>query len=289
MKTQTTKMETQLERNLRSLRLPAIRDSYEGAAREAERNGLGYEMYLHELIQRECDERRERRINKMLVESRLPIEKSLGAFDMSRLPPKPLRQIRSLEDGQFLDRNDNVLMFGTPGSGKSHLAAALGQSLVRKGHSILFARYDLLIQELLLAEQDRSLPKLLKKFARYEGLIIDDLGHINETNMEATAALFALIADRYEHGSIILTSNLPFSKWETIFKHAMTTVAVIDRLVHHSVVIELNIPSFRLEHAKANLQALSESIDTIEDLPTLPIDERDEYINGAALQDLTPQ
>jgi len=113
----------------------------------------------------------------------------------------------------------------------------------------------MLVQELLIAKRDLKLSKLIKKYARYEGMIIDDLGYIRQTR-EEMEVVFTLLAERYERGSVLPTSNLPFSKWEGIFKDPMTTAAAIDRLVHHSIIIELNIPSYRLEHAKTNTQSL---------------------------------
>ena len=111
----------------------------------------------------------------------------------------------------------------------------------------------MLVQELLIAKRDLKLSKLIKKYSRYEGMIIDDLGYIRQTR-EEMEVVFTLLAERYERGSVLLTSNLPFSKWEGIFKDPMTTAAAIDRLVHHSIIIELNIPSYRLEQAKSNIR-----------------------------------
>ena len=159
------------------------------------------------------------------------------------------RQMESLRDGSFLDRRENLLLFGKPGSGKSHCLCALGERLVHHGRSILFTTCSLLVQELLVAKRDLRLPKLIKKLLRFDGLIIDDLGYVQQSR-EEMEVLFTLLAERYERGSVMLTSNLPFSKWEQIFKDAMTTAAAIDRLVHHSVILELNVPSYRLENAK---------------------------------------
>ena len=207
------------------------------------------------MVQRECEERQENRTAKMLRESQLPLEKSLEAFDTRRLPAKAARQMRTLLDGGFLDRTENALVFGNPGSGKTHILQAVGQELIRKGRRIFFTSCEMLVQELLIAKRDLKLSKLIKKYARYEGMIIDDLGYIRQTR-EEMEVVFTLLAERYERGSVLLTSNLPFSKWEGIFKDPMTTAAAIDRLVHHSIIIELNIPSYRLEHAKTNIQSL---------------------------------
>lgn len=248
-------IKTELTQNLRHLHLPTIRECYEEVARQAERETLSYERYLHEVVQRECDERLENRTAKMLRESQLPMEKSLEMFDVRRLPPKAARQLRTLLDGGFLERAENVLVFGNPGSGKTNLLQAVGQELIRKGRRILFISCEMLVQELLIAKRDLKLSKLIKKYSRYEGMIIDDLGYIRQTR-EEMEVVFTLLAERYERGSVLLTSNLPFSKWEGIFKDPMTTAAAIDRLVHHSIIIELNIPSYRLEQAKNNLQSM---------------------------------
>jgi DNA replication protein DnaC len=152
-------------------------------------------------------------------------------------------------EGSFLDRHENVLVFGQPGAGKTHLLNALGQELIRAGRKVLFRKCGLLVQELLAAKRDLKLAALLKRLACYEALIVDDLGYVQQSR-EEMEVLFVLLAERYERGSVLLTSNLPFSGWEAIFKDPMTTAAAIDRLVHHSVIIELNVPSYRAEQAK---------------------------------------
>ena len=126
---------------------------------------------------------------------------------------------------------------------------------MRRGHRMLFTSCEMLVQELLIAKRDLKLSRLIKRYSRYEGMIIDDLGYIRQTR-EEMEVVFTLLAERYERGSVLLTSNLPFSKWEGIFKDPMTTAAAIDRLVHHSIIVELNIPSYRLEQARNNVQAL---------------------------------
>jgi DNA replication protein DnaC len=247
-----------LTQALKTLHLPTIRHCYEEVAQQAEREALSYERYLQELVERECEERRETRIMKLLRESQLPLEKSLEAFDTRRLPAKAARQMRTLLEGNFLERAENVLVFGNPGSGKTHLLQAVGQELVRQGQPLLFTTCERLVQELLIAKRDLKLSKLMKKYARYRGMIIDDLGYIRQTR-EEMEVVFTLLAERYERGSVLLTSNLAFSKWEQIFKDPMTTAAAIDRLVHHSIIIELNIPSYRLEQAKHKVDTLAQS------------------------------
>jgi DNA replication protein DnaC len=169
---------------------------------------------------------------------------------MKRLPAKVASQVKVLLEGSFLDRSENVLAFGNPGSGKTHLLCAIGQELVHQGRRVLFASCNLLVQQLLLAKQELSLPRVLKRLSKYDALIIDDIGYVQQ-NRQEMEVLFVLLAERYERGSVMITSNLPFSQWERIFKDPMTTAAAIDRLVHHSVILELNLPSYRLEHSNA--------------------------------------
>ena len=157
-------------------------------------------------------------------------------------------------EGDFVGRHENVLIFGNPGSGKTHVACAIGQELIRSGRKVMFATCGLMVQDLLAAKRDLKLRGFLKKNSRYEVLILDDIGYV-QYSREEMEVLFSLLAERYERGSVILTSNLPFSGWESIFKDPMTTAAAIDRLVHHSVILELNVPSYRAEQAKKSRQA----------------------------------
>lgn len=235
--------------HLRELHLPTVRSSFEEMARRAEQETLSYERYLLELIERECQVRRHNRVERWLRQSKLPLEKDLPGFDLKRLPAKIARQVRTLLDGTFLDRKENVLAFGKPGSGKTHLLCAIGQELIRNNRKVYFSSCSLMVQELLIAKRDLKLSRLLKRLAGYDALILDDLGYVQQSR-EEMEVLFTLLAERYERGSVMITSNLPFSKWEAIFKDPMTTAAAIDRLVHHSVILELNLPSYRMEQAK---------------------------------------
>lgn len=234
---------------LKELHLPTVRECFEEQARQAVSESLSYERYLLEVAERECEVRRQKRTERLLRQSRLPQEKNLDSFDLKRLPQKVRHQVRTLLEGSFLSRRENILAFGKPGCGKTHLLCAIGQELIRIGYRIYFTTCSILVQELLMAKQELTLPKVLKKLGRFDALIIDDIGYVQQ-NREEMEVLFTLLADRYERSSILLTSNLPFSKWEQIFKDPMTTAAAIDRLVHHSVILELNIPSYRMEQAK---------------------------------------
>jgi DNA replication protein DnaC len=250
MKTeQAEAVKERLEAQLRELHLPSFRSSYEELARQAETETLSYERYLLNLSDQECQERWRRKIERLLHQSRLPLEKTFETFDLKRLPPKVSRQVQSLREGDFVDRKENLLAFGRPGSGKTHLLCALAHDLVHQGRRVWFTTCSLLVQGLLVAKRDLKLSRALKRLASYEVLLIDDLGYVQQ-NREEMEVLFTLLADRYERGSVWLTSNLPFSQWEAIFKDPMTTAAAIDRMVHHSVIVELNLSSYRLEHAK---------------------------------------
>ena len=229
--------------------MPTIRQEYESAAQRARQESSSYERYLLDLTERECEARRSNRIERQLRESRLFLEKSLSTLDLKRLPPKAAQQVRFLLEGDFAERCENVLIFGNPGSGKTHVACAIGQEMIRAGRKVMFTSCGLLVQDLLAAKRDLKLRGFLKKISRYQVVILDDIGYV-QYSREEMEVLFALLAERYERGSVVLTSNLAFSGWETIFKDPMTTAAAIDRLVHHSVILELNVPSYRAEQAK---------------------------------------
>jgi DNA replication protein DnaC len=234
---------------LQELRLATVRSQYEAVARQATAESWSYENFLLELTQRECQQRQHNRIERLLKASRLPLEKSWSALDLKRLPAKVVQQLRGLLSGEFLDRRENVLVFGPPGSGKTHALDAVSQELVRAGRSVLNTKCSLLVQELLKAKRDLRLKEMLRDLSRWEGLLIDDLGYVQQSR-EEMEVLFTLLAERYERGSVLVTSNLAFSQWEQIFKDPMTTAAAIDRLVHHSVIVEMNIPSYRAESAR---------------------------------------
>lgn len=239
-----------LNKLLKELHLPTIRDNYEARAKEAEKNSMKYEEFLCEIVEQEAFDRKQRRVGRLLKQSRLPLEKTMESFDLTRLPAKEIQKVNSLLDGKFAERNENVLAFGNPGSGKTHLLCAIASELVKKGKPVYFSSCSMLVQELLAAKKDLKLARTLKKLAAYDTLLIDDIGYVQQER-EEMEVLFTLLSERYERGSVMLTSNLPFSAWERIFKDPMTTAAAIDRLVHHSVILELNLPSFRLEAAKA--------------------------------------
>jgi DNA replication protein DnaC len=246
-------MKSQLIDNLKELHLPAIRGCFEMQARQAQQESQSYERYLLGLTDREIEARRNRRIERLLRESRLPPGKDLQSLELKRLPPKAVQQIRALLDGTFVNRCENVLAFGNPGSGKTHVLSAISHELIRSGRRVYFRNSGLMVQDLLAAKRDLKLSRYFKSLSRYEVLVLDDLGYVQQGRDEMEV-LFSLLAERYERGSVMLSSNLAFSGWESIFKDAMMTAAAIDRLVHHCVILELNVSSYRAEQAKKGRQ-----------------------------------
>jgi DNA replication protein DnaC len=249
-RTEPSATATRLAEHLRELRLPAFRDHYQTQSERAAKEDWGYPEYLESLAAREVEMRTQGRIRRLAKAARLPAGKSWDGFQWPRVPKLVMQQMQTLRDGAFLDRRENVLVFGKPGSGKTHALCALGEQLVLRGRSVYFASCSLLVQELLAAKRDLRLAKVVKRLAGFEALILDDLGYVQQTR-EEMEVLFTLLAERYERGSVLLTSNLPFSQWNQIFKDPMTTAAAIDRLVHHSVIVEVNVASYRLETAKS--------------------------------------
>jgi len=246
----TTTTISDLPQQLKELRLPMIREMHTQVADQAARDQWSHLQYLAELTAKECESRSQNRVARLMKSSHLLEGKTWEQFQWSRLPLHVTQQLEILRSGSFLDRQDNVLIFGNPGSGKTMLLSALGDQLIRRGRSVLFTTCQMLVQELLRAKRDLRMERWIKKLSKFEALIIDDLGYVQQSR-EEMEVLFTLLSERYERGSVLLSSNLPFSKWEQIFKDPMTTAAAVDRLVHHSVIIELKIKSYRLDEAKA--------------------------------------
>jgi DNA replication protein DnaC len=205
-------------------------------------------LTIFEVLGLEQDARHERRVTRLRRASKLPLGKTFETLDDKRLPQPVLRQLRELKQGQFLDQAINVLAFGLPGVGKSHALAALGHALVQRGRSVLWTPTYSLVQNLLAAKRDLELPRKLRKLDNFDLVILDDIGYVKQTAEEAEV-LFTLLAERYERRATALTSNLVFSQWERIYQNAMATTASIERLVHHSVVMEFDVTSYRAEKA----------------------------------------
>jgi DNA replication protein DnaC len=239
-----------LDLMLRSLHLPSFVREHEALARSAEAEQWSYEQYLRTLVELEVNERHERRIARLLKRSNLPQGKNLDTLDQQQLPLKVRRQIPLLIEGGFVERAENILAFGLPGRGKTHLLSALAYELIlRCGYAVLFTSTRQLVERLLVAKRDLLLEDRLKKLDRFDVVLLDDLGYVQQ-NREEMEVLFTFLSERYERRSLMITSNLVFSEWDRIFKDPMTTAAAIDRLVHHSIILELDNQSYRAKQAR---------------------------------------
>ena len=247
-----------LEMLLRSLRLPSFVECYEEAARRGEKEGWRYEQYLFHLAELELSERERRRTERLLKQSGLPKDKTLDLLDLKRFPDRIRRQIPILCQGGFVDRAENILVFGLPGRGKTHIVSAVGHELISRGYRVLFVPTFKLVQRLLVAKRELRLEAELRKLDRFDAVILDDIGYIQQDRDEMEV-LFTFLGERYERRSVLITSNLVFSNWDRIFKDALTTAAAIDRVVHHSTILEVNLKrSYRAEEAQKRNQAKPE-------------------------------
>jgi DNA replication protein DnaC len=235
---------------LKAFRLPTIAEMYERVMQEAEQHGWGYRKFLLHLCEAEAQDRTERKLERLLKQSGLPGGKNLESLEEVKLPVKVRRVLPSLLDGGFVTRAENVIALGLPGRGKSHFLAALGRELIlRHKYAVLFTPTFKLVQQLLVAKRDLRLEELLRKLDHFDAIILDDLGYVKQ-DREEMEVLFTFLAERYERRSVLLSSNLVFSKWDQIFKDPMTTMAAIDRLVHHAIILEFNGESMRAPRDK---------------------------------------
>lgn len=233
-----------LEMRLRKLKLPSFVKHFEAIGGRAEKEGLSFAQGLRELVDIEIEERDGRKIDRLRKQSRLPGDKTLANLDRSKLPPRITHQLPSLCEGSFVERAENVLAFGLPGRGKSHVLSAIGHELVHRGISVLWTPTYKIVQQLLVAKRDLTLEAELRRLDRFSVVILDDIGYVQQSR-EEMEVLFTFLAERYERKSVMVTSNLVFSQWDRIFKDPMTTAAAIDRVVHHSTILEMTGESFR--------------------------------------------
>lgn len=242
-------MNSKLNSILKQLKLTSALSDFEEVLSIAEKESLGHEEFLLALLQREADIRNERKIQRFLNISKLDLRKTLESFDLKRLSPRLLSQVKILQTGHFLKNKENVLAFGNPGGGKTHLLTAIAIKLCKDGHKTYFSTCEKMVEELLIQKSKLKLDSYLKKLDKFENVFLDDIGYVQKSR-EEMEVLFSLLAHRYERGSVMITSNLVFSKWESIFKDKLTTAAVIDRMVHHCVILEMNLSSYRIKKSK---------------------------------------
>jgi DNA replication protein DnaC len=245
-----------IRQHLQILRMPTAVQVVDDLLTTAQREDWALETFLGELLEQEMEGRRQRRIQRLQKAAHLPTEKTLDSFDQERLPLRLRRLLPQLCTGDFVDRSENLLVFGLPGRGKTHFAAAVGHELVNLGRSVLFTPTYRLVDSLLRAKRDLLLEHELRRLDRFEVLILDDIGYVQQSRDEMEV-LFTLLAERYERRSVVITSNLVFSQWDQIFKNPMTTAAAIDRVVHHSIIVEFGkeMSSHRADEAAQRLQA----------------------------------
>jgi DNA replication protein DnaC len=230
---------------LAELRLPSMARLWPQFTERADREGWPAARLLAALAELELAERLRRRIERHLAEAHLPPGKTFDSFDFSAVPMLSKAHLHALATGDgWLDQGANLLLFGPPGCGKTHGAAALGHALVENGYRVLFTRTTDLVQRLQAARRDLALEAAIAKLDKFHLLVLDDLCYARKDQAE-TSVLFELIAARYERRSLLVTANRPFGEWNEIFPDPAMTVAAIDRLVHHATIFELNVESYR--------------------------------------------
>ena len=244
--------------HLKTLRLSHMLSEWEPLEHQAMQEQWSYAQFLLALCEVEVNRRWTVRLKRFLKEAQLPTTKTFSNFDWSHLPgvnPAPVMALAT--DSAWLKNAQNCLIFGPSGVGKTHLAAAMARAMIELGHRAKFFAATVLVQQLQHAKLYLLLPNLLKKLDSFDLLVIDDLGYVKKSEAE-TSVLFELIAHRYERKSLLITANQPFSQWNTIFADDMMTVAAVDRLVHHAVIVDIHAQSYRKRSA-ANRSEVSNS------------------------------
>ena len=251
-----------IDQHCKQLRLPAITQVLPESLTLAQQQDWSLESFLLYLLEQEVTRRQQRRIERYLREARLPPGKTLADFDQHRLSLRLRRQIPGLAQGQFINQAENILIFGQPGTGKTHLAAALAYEWIQRGYRVWFTPTFKLVDGLLRAKRDYELERELKRLDRFQVVILDDIGYVQQSRVEMEV-LFTFLAERYERRSVVITSNLVFSQWDQIFKDPLTTAAAIDRVVHHSRIIEFGseMTSVRAEEAARKQQQQQEVLE----------------------------
>jgi len=230
---------------LKELKLASFARHWEGLAQKAIDEQWLPQTYLTELCNQEAGERHQKRLQRFLRESQLPPAKQLSQFDFAGTEGIQERQMTAIiQQRQWVNQAENILLFGASGVGKTHLACAIGYALIEHGIRVKFTTATGIVQTLQLAKEELTLADALTRLDKYAVLIVDDIGYVKKSSQE-TQVLFELIAHRYETGSLIITSNQPFSAWDQIFDDNMMTVAAIDRLVHHATILDIKGESYR--------------------------------------------
>ncbi len=247
-------MTTTLDHYLKVLKLPTFVKNYGILAERCRGDGTDYIPYLLQLSEMEALGRHNRMVQSKIKKARFPVMKTLDIFDFKMLPDLDQRRVNDLARSEYIERHENIIALGNSGTGKTHVAIALGMAACQKGISVLFTTAATLVNELLEARQEKELLRLHKKLQTFPLLILDELGFIPFSKAGAEL-LFEVISNRYERGSVIITSNLPFQEWTQIFGCERLTGALLDRLTHHVHILEMNGESFRLNQSKKSKPA----------------------------------
>ncbi len=243
--TDTTIDATRVSLLLNELRLPAIKHVWTRFAERSDKEGWPAARFLTAIAEHEIAERDRRRLERHLGEARLLPGKTLDNFDFEAVPMISKAQIMALCAGDaWLEKGANLILFGPPGGGKSHLSSAIGLGLLEKGWRVLFMRTSDLVQKLQVARRELALEAAINRLDRFDLLILDDIAYVSKDQAE-TSVLFELISARYERRSLLITANQPFGEWGKIFPDPAMTLAAVDRLVHHATIFEMNVESYR--------------------------------------------
>src|ERR1700692_1390492 len=237
-----------LEHHLKTLRLPTFLREYDKVARQCAAESVDYPRYLLRLTEQEMLDHERRGTERRIHQARFPVVKSLDTFEFLAIPGVNKALVLELARCEFLLRRENVLLLGNSGTGKTHLALALGLSACQRGHRVRFTTTAALVSELIEARDEKKLLRLQKQIASYELLIVDELGFVPLSKTGAEL-LFEMLSQRYERGSTLVTTNLPFQEWTEILGSERLTGALLDRLTHHVHILEMNGDSFRLKHS----------------------------------------
>ena len=242
-----------LEHHLKELKLPTFLKEYDKVASRCAAEGVDHPDYLLRLSELELIDRNHRMVERRIKEARFPTVKSLDTFDFLAIPSLNKALVLELARCEYIDRKDNVIAVGNSGTGKTHVALGLGLAACQRGLSVGFTTAAALVHELIEARDQRRLLNLQRKLARLKLLIIDELGFVPLSKTGAEL-LFEVFSQRYERGSVLATSNLPFDEWTEIFGSERLTGALLDRLTHHVNILEMNGDSFRLKQSRQTNQ-----------------------------------